>query len=573
MQAKQLVILDDDKRFQHCMELLENRYLAFKIDTTGKKIITEAPRDMFVRVAKFLANSEEEFAHFFDMMYNLDGLPNSPTLWGANMQKTLLNACAVLEVRDSTEDIMEQMKNGVILQKLSSGVGYYFGDIRSRDALVQSSGGKALGAVAVMRMYNASFKEISQGGRRRGAFMAVLPVWHDEIWKPEYDDPDYIDVNKIYNQLKKDRGYDALDLVPFLLEESEQIVEERLLDIDFIRCKDDTSRLKMFNNSIGFTDDFLKAVEEDAMYQLYSPINGKLIETRKVRARDIWDAFLVQSHKNGEPSAIYIDTIQKRYPNVKTTNPCSEALLEHKEFCNLGSINLMNHLGYDENGEPDMDWKKLVRTSKTMTIFLNNVIDKNYYPDPEYQRQVETNRKIGIGIMGFADILIHHFKIKYSSPEARDLARRIIRFIHEQANRYSTRYGFKNKALTSIAPTGSIATIAGVSNGIEPIFAKKFTRTTFEGLEFDLGTLDESWVEEAHDISPMDHLQMVAAVAKHVDMGSSKTINFLSNVSKEDIGKMYLEAWKSGITGISCYRDGSRGHQPLVKCDDKQCHL
>ena len=180
MQAKQLVILDDDKRFQHCKELLENRYLAFKIDTNGKKIITETPRDMFVRVAKFLANSEEEFAHFFDMMYNLDALPNSPTLWGANMQKTLLNACAVLEVRDSTEDIMEQMKNGVILQKLSSGVGYYFGDIRSRDALVQSSGGKALGAVAVMRMYNASFKEISQGGRRRGAFISypafILPA-------------------------------------------------------------------------------------------------------------------------------------------------------------------------------------------------------------------------------------------------------------------------------------------------------------------------------------------------------------------------------------------------------------
>lgn len=520
------VQLDDESRFKHCQKILQKRYLKFKIEEDGTKRIIEDPRQMFERVAQTLSDNEIEFVNFFNVMYNLDALPNSPTLWGAGMPKTLLSACAVLEIEDDMGDIMRQLDNGVELQALGSGVGYYFGNIRSKDTLISTSGGNALGVIAVLDIYNNTFSKISQGGRRRGAFMGILPVWHDEIF-------------------------------------------------EFMMAKDDPNIFEMFNLSVGFTDDFFKMLDIDGDFQLLTPVKGQLKPTRKVKASKIWDVFKRQSHKNGEPSAIFVDTIKRKYPNVNATNPCSEALLEHMEFCNLGSINLMNHLKINGSKEPDMDWEKLRVTVKTMVIMLNKVINKNYYPEgKEYQRIVNKNRKIGLGIMGFADILIYHYKLKYSSQRARDLARRIIRFIREQAKRYSERYHFKNQALTSIAPTGSISTIAGVSSGIEPIMFAEEKRTTLEGFTIEIRRSNlGNWVETAHEISPMDHLRMVASIAKDVDMGTSKTINFLQNVTQDDIGNMYKKAWRSGITGITCYRDGSRGGQPIVKCSDDNCSL
>jgi ribonucleoside-diphosphate reductase alpha chain len=515
-------------------KLLKSRYLDFRINGEGKKEIIETPKEMFQRVARFLANNEREEKNFFDLMYNLEGLPNSPTLWGSGKPEVLKSACAVLEINDSTEDILTQLKNAVILQKLSSGVGIYLGNIRARLSLVKTSGNVALGPVAVLRMYNAVAHEISQGGRRRGAFIAILPIWHEDI-------------------------------------------------MDFIQAKDEDGEIKLFNISVSLTDKFMAAVLEDKKYQLYSPINGKKVPTRQVKARAIWDMLIYQAWKNGEPGFFFVDTAQSRYPAVKCTNPCAEALLEHKEFCNLGSINLMQMIrgipitdGKSEKIEGfnyEIDWIKLEWAVKTMVVLLNRVIEKNYYPDQEYRRQVFKNRKIGIGVMGFADLLAI-MRVKYSTREGRKIGKEIMRFIHEQAKRYSDRYNFGNTALTCVAPTGSISTLAGVSNGIEPIYDLKYTRTSYEGFEFDMErTFDGDWVETAHQISPEKHVRMLAQLTKHVDMGISKTINFAENATMYDFEKVARLSWELGIVGLACYRDGSRANQPLKSCEDEQCHL
>jgi len=515
------------------MKLLESRYLDFRITNGGKKEIIETPTQMFQRVARFLANTKREEKNFFDLMNNMEGLPNSPTLWGAGKDKVLKSACAVLEVEDSTEDILTQLKNAVILQKLSSGVGIYLGNIRAKMSMVKSSGNVALGPVAVLRMYNAVAHEISQGGRRRGAYIAILPVWHEDI-------------------------------------------------MDFMQAKDADGEIKLFNISVSLTDKFMAAVRENKKYQLYSPINGQKKPTRQVKARAIWDMLIHQSWKNGEPGFFFIDTAQARYPNIKCTNPCAEALLEHKEFCNLGSINLTKMIKAIpwNDGETtiiqgyhyEVDWTKLEHAVKTMTVLLNRVIEKNYYPDLEYKRQVEKNRKIGIGVMGFADLLAF-MGIKYSSRDGRKMAKEIMRFIHEQAKRYSERYNFNNKALTCVAPTGSISTLAGVSNGIEPIYDLKFTRTSYEGFEFEIEKVFSDDVETAHQIPPEKHVRMLAQISKHVDMGISKTVNFPADAKIGDIDRVINLAWETGIVGLTCYRDGSRLNQPLQSCDDGICHL
>jgi len=518
-----------DPKFKHCQELLESRYLAFKFDENGKKRIVETPKLMFHRVAEFLAKNEREYENFFNVISNLDALPNSPTLWGAghHNRKTLLSACAMLEVQDSTEDILDQLKQGALLQKFGSGVGFYLGNIRGKTSVVSSSGGVALGPVAVMRAYNAMFREISQGGRRRGAFIGIVPVWHCDI-------------------------------------------------LEFIESKNNPEELNMFNISVAFTDEFFKVLNKEEEFQLFNPQNGKLIPAKKIEASKIWEKFTKASHHNGEPGAIYLDTIQKHYPSVWGTNPCSEALLEHKEFCNLGSINLMNHV-VNLNGGYEIDWEKLRITVKTMVFMLNRVIDNNFYPDQEYERQVQKNRKIGLGIMGFADILNYFFKYPYDSEKARSLAKKIMRYIREQAKRYSERKGFHNQSLTSIAPTGSIATICGVSSGIEPIFSKSYTRTTYEGFKYDFDVaLEGNWIQTAHEISPENHVRMVGAVAKSVDLGISKTVNFEEDVLPEEIGKMFKLAWELGLTGLTCYRNNSRQGQPLIakkNCEDGHCEV
>lgn len=516
------------------MKLLESRYLDFRINEHGKKEIVETPEGMFHRVARFLANTEREEKNFFDLMNNMEGLPNSPTLWGSGKDKVLKSACAVLEVEDSTEDILTQLKNAVILQKLSSGVGIYLGNIRAKMSMVASSGNVALGPVSVLKMYNAVATEISQGGRRRGAYIAVVPVWHEDI-------------------------------------------------MDFIQAKDVDGEISLFNISVGLTDKFMAAVRQDKKYQLYSPVNGQRKPTRQVKARAIWDLLIYQSWKNGEPGFFFVDTAQARYPNVNCPNPCAEALLEHKEFCNLGSINLTKMIRAIPitDGETtiiqgyhyEVDWTKLEHAVKTMVVLLNRVIEKNYYPDLEYRRQVEKNRKIGIGVMGFADLLAF-MGIKYSSRDGRKMAKEIMRFIHEQAKRFSERYNFNNKALTCVAPTGSISRLAGVSNGIEPIYDLKYTQTSYEGFEFEIENVFGEGVETAHQIAPEKHVRMLAQVSKHVDMGISKTINFKNDATTQDIDRVINLAWETGVVGLTCYRDGSRANQPLKSCDDEGlCHL
>lgn len=458
------------------------------------------------------------------------------------------------------------LANGFVSHNSGGGTGFSFSKIRPKNDVVKTTGGIASGPISFMEVFNAATNTVKQGGMRRGANMGILRVDHPDI-------------------------------------------------LEFISCKEDQTKLTNFNISIAVTDVFMKAVEENSDYDLVNPRNKQIVG--KLNAKGVFDKIVEMAWKNGEPGMVFIDRINRDNPTpefgeIESTNPCGEMPMLNWESCNLGSINLSNHV-FDNK----LDWKMLEQTIRTAVTFLDNVIDKNLYILPEIEKITKANRKIGLGIMGFADLLIK-LNVKYNSKKGLELAKEIMSFVQEKAREKSIQLGkesgnfsnfeqsvfkdnfeyMRNATVTSIAPTGTISLIAGCSSGIEPYYAIAFTRNVLDGkklfevnplfeeqlksieiysndlLEKVSGTNSIQELEEipkkirqlfvtTHDITSTDHIEMQAAFQDYVDNAVSKTINFSSTATKEDIAKSYLLAYKKGCKGITVYRDGSRKYQVL----------
>jgi ribonucleoside-diphosphate reductase alpha chain len=534
----------------HIQKLLEDRY--YLRDEAGNLLETE-PHQMYRRVAFAIAQAEG-FEHcaewsdkFYFLMHENKFLPNTPTLINAGKARPgSFSACFVLPVEDSMDGIFKAVKDAAVIMKAGGGVGFNFGRLRAKGAIVKSTGHRSSGPVSFMRVFDSACDTISQGGVRRGAMIAVLPIDH-----PDID--------------------------------------------EFISCKDDGTSFSNFNISVGITDEFM-----DAILQGHNWF-GK-------PAKELWDRIVEHAHKTGDPGLFFLDTVNKAHPldeSIESPNPCGEIPLRAYESCNLGSINLMaylkadieQHSGHSTSWDLEsyvFDWDALTRDIPTMVRFLDDVIDVNPFPIPEIDKASKESRKIGLGIMGWADCLIK-MKIPYDSQEALDLAEELMSFIYDHASDASYDLGkekgvfpyvFKdglhgarrNATLLTVAPTGTLSRIAGVSSGIEPIFAydihHKLSDREYDEEHWALEEFMEDrqvrpeFMKTANEISWEWHLCMQAAFQKYVDNSISKTINLSSDASIEDVDLIYRKAWTLGLKGITIYRDGSKEYQPLNKIHD-----
>ncbi|WP_066648077.1 vitamin B12-dependent ribonucleotide reductase [Christensenella timonensis] len=561
---------------KNAVTVLERRYL--KKDQDGKPI--ETPDDLLHRVAQAIAAGDREFDPdadvkasedvFYDMMAGLRFMPNSPTLMNAGRELGQLSACFVLPVADSMEDIFDAVKNAALIHKSGGGTGFSFARLRGAGASVNSTGGVASGPVSFMKVFNAATEAVKQGGTRRGANMGILRIDHPDI-------------------------------------------------MDFIQCKKDTTEITNFNISVGITEEFMKAVNEKREYSLVDPHTKQ--EVKKLYAPDVYALIVKMAWTNGEPGIVFLDRINRDNPvpqlgEVESTNPCGEQPLLPYESCNLGSINL-NALMVKRGGEYEIDYDLFRQTIRDAVHFLDNVITVNNYPLDEIRDMTLSTRKIGLGLMGFADIL-YKLKIPYHSSRAIELAEHIMKFLRDNAREMSLELAkqrgtfpaydgsiFKgegllqrNATVTTIAPTGTISIICNSSSGIEPVFGLSYIRNVMDNDELlevhpyfeevmkqrglyskelmskiaSEGTI--AHMEEipqdirdifvtAHDIDPEAHVRMQAAFQKYTDNAVSKTVNFPREATQEDVRKVYDLAYKLGLKGVTIYRDGSRDAQVL----------
>src|SRR5665648_24350 len=539
----------DDNISENAKTVLERRYL--KKDGVGT--VAETPRNMLRRVSDNIAQAEFEYNktaeksdvaaiadEFYYLMSNLYFLPNSPTLMNAGRDLQQLSACFVLPVEDSMEGIFETIKNGALIHKSGGGTGYSFSRLRPKNDAVCSTQGVSSGPVSFMKAFDAATETVKQGGTRRGANMALLSIDHPDI-------------------------------------------------LDFISCKADNNELNNFNISVGVTEEFMEAVESGNDYNLINPRNGKV--QGALNAADVFNKIVKLSWKNGEPGMVFLDRMNAHNPTpevgtIESTNPCGEQPLLPYEACNLGSINLARMLN-EENGAMQIDYDLLGCVVDTSVRFLDNVVEMSKFPLPQIAEMVANNRKIGLGVMGFADMLIM-LGIPYNSDEGINVGKGVMRFIQERADAASrtlvkTRGAFpnvnksiykdtplRNATVTTIAPTGTLSIIANCSSGVEPIFAVSYVRTVmdndrlievnalfedialkrnFYGRELmgiiaehgsvkGIGDVPEDVQRifvTAHDIAPVWHVRMQAAFQRHTDNAVSKTVNFSSDAATEDV--------------------------------------
>ncbi|MEW6528867.1 MAG: adenosylcobalamin-dependent ribonucleoside-diphosphate reductase [Candidatus Micrarchaeota archaeon] len=575
-------VKDDLKLALNSLQVLERRYLLK--DDKGK--ILETPSEMFRRVAKFIASAEklfggdrktaEDFENaFYEAMTKLEFLPNSPTLMNAGTGIGQLSACFVLGVKDNLDEIFEAVKNTAVIHKSGGGTGFSFSYLRPKGDFVKSTAGVASGPISFMTIFDVATNVVKQGGKRRGANMGVIDIWHPDI-------------------------------------------EE------FITVKQTPNVLENFNISVGVDDKFMKAVEEDKEYELINPRTGNV--TRKIRAKSIFNLIAYSAWKSAEPGLLFMDTINNANPTPKekiiATNPCGEVPMPNYESCNLASINLAKVVEIDwskTEWRKKIDWKRLGYLVRLGVQFLDNVIELNKYPINKIKEKTKYHRRIGLGVMGFAKML-YKIGIRYDSEEAYKIGEEVMKFVTDEARKMSRELGrargsfpgfkdsiwatkcdaMRNATVTSIAPTGTISMIANTSSGIEPQFSLAYMKIVMDGVRLyysedtfehvlkvrglytpelmqkiiESGTIsnfDELPAEikeifrVAHDVSPEAHVRMQAAFQKYTDLAVSKTINLPVDATVEDVQNAYFLAWKTGCKGITVYRDGSRGEGVLAK--------